>query len=174
MAVVGKHMTDALIPESGQGRGMAKAILTGGLAAGLFDIIYAMMNSALRGVPPDKVLQAVASGVFGRDAYAGGYAMVALGVVFHFAMTIVMAALFVIAWRRMAVIRTHAIMMGLAYGVAIYFAMKWIVLPLSNFPPGGKGPINPLGLLAHIFLVGLPIAVAARRWGPEGRTVRTH
>lgn len=166
-------MTGALLSGSGEGRGTAKAILAGGFAAGLLDIIFAIVNSATRGIPADKVLQAVASGIFGRDAYSGGVAMAALGTLFHFAMTTVMAALFVFAWRRLSVIRTHAIVIGLAYGVAIYFAMKWIVLPLSHFPPGGKGPINPLGLLAHVILVGLPIAVAARRWGPEGRTART-
>lgn len=46
----------------------AYAILWGGLVAGLIDITYAVGFSAMRGVPPARILQSVASGLLGSPA----------------------------------------------------------------------------------------------------------
>ncbi len=47
------------------------AILVGGGLAGTFDIIYATVYSAFRGVSAERVLQSVASGLLGQPAYEG-------------------------------------------------------------------------------------------------------
>jgi hypothetical protein len=52
------------------------------------------------------------------------------------------------------------------YGVACYFVMTFVVLPLSAFPPR-TAPIPWAvflnGVIGHALLVGLPIALLARR-----------
>ena len=62
----------------------------------------------------------------------------------------------------------HAIPSGLIFGAAVYFFMNMVVLPLSAhharaFPP----PLALLPILAHLFLVGLPIALAVRHYSDE-------
>jgi hypothetical protein len=53
---------------------------------------------------------------------------------------------------------------GLGFGVAVYFFMKYVVLPLSAVVR--LTPFDPLAMIGHAFLVGLPIALVARRLGP--------
>lgn len=46
------------------------AVLTGGFVAGLLDIIFAISFAGYSGVPPVRLLQTVASGLFGDAAFA--------------------------------------------------------------------------------------------------------
>ena len=50
---------------------------------------------------------------------------------------------------------------GLAFGVAVYFFMKYVVLPLSAVTR--RTPFDPAAMFGHALLVGLPIALFARR-----------
>ena len=113
--------------------GNLTAILAGGFVAGAIDISYAVIANLAR-VAPEKVLQSVASGLLGRAAYQGGAATASLGLFLHFAMTIAMAAIFVAAARSLVPVRQHLLVAGLAYGALVYFAMRWVVVPLSRFP----------------------------------------
>ena len=143
------------------------AMITGAVAAGLIDLLYAIGANLQVGVAPIRVLQSVASGLLGRDAYQGGAATALLGTALHFAMTLIMAASFVAAARSVPHIRRHLIAAGLAYGVLIYFAMRWMVVPLSYFP-GDLRVVNPVELAVHAFGVGLVIALATRRCAVAG------
>jgi hypothetical protein len=55
-------------------------------------------------------------------------------------------------------------MAGMTYGVAIYAFMNLVVIPLSRIGPKPAPPFVVLatGLLVHMFLIGVPIAFAAR------------
>jgi uncharacterized membrane protein YagU involved in acid resistance len=142
------------------------SIVLGGLVAGAFDITYAIVFSYLRrGVPPSRVLQSVASGLLGSDAYQGGAPTAALGLALHFFIALVAAAIYVFASRYLPVLVRRPVLAGAAYGVAIYVFMNWVVLPLSRFGPKPFPPLVVLatGLLVHMFLIGVPIAFAARR-----------
>jgi len=67
--------------------------------------------------------------------------------------------------------------LGLAYGVAVYYFMDIVVLPLSHVPNDGSSePTWRIvgSVIGHAFLVGLPIAFFARRnfpKSPESTTV---
>jgi hypothetical protein len=144
-----------------------RAILVGGLAAGLIDIVYACTVHSFAGLAPAVILQSVASGLLGGTAYRGGAGAAALGLLLHFLMTLVMAAIFVAAARRLPVLTERPLWWGSAYGIAIYVVMNYVVLPLSAFPGSGKSPSLPMligGLAIHAFGVGVPIALAARRF----------
>jgi hypothetical protein len=55
------------------------------LLAGTLDIVAACIRAyTANGVTPDRVLQYIAAGVFGKSAYTGGYGMMAWGLFFHF------------------------------------------------------------------------------------------
>lgn len=134
------------------------AIVWGGLAAGLGDLILAL---GLYRVSLVVIYQSVASGLLGREAFRGGPATAALGFALHFLIATTAAAVYVGASRGLTVLRRRAVACGLAFGVAVYFFMKYIVLPLSAV--ARLTPFEPLAMIGHALFVGLPIALFARR-----------
>jgi hypothetical protein len=141
------------------------AILAGGSIAGACDITYAIVFSAFRGVAPARILQSVASGLLGAAAYTGGARTAALGLFLHFFIACSWAAIFYAASRRVSALMRHAVISGLLFGVLVYAVMNLLVLPLSAYPRKLTFPPVVLitGLLVHMLLVGLPIALMVRR-----------
>jgi uncharacterized membrane protein YagU involved in acid resistance len=117
-----------------------------------------------QGLSPIQVLQYIASGALGKSAFQGGLATAALGAGFHFIIAWVAAAVFVLASRRLEILKTHAVLAGLIYGAAVYFFMNYIVLPLSAVAPATfQLGLFLNGVIGHAVFVGLPIALCARR-----------
>lgn len=143
------------------------AILVGGLGSGVLDILYAFVLGTVRDASPLRVLQSVASGVYGRMAFEGGYGTALLGLQFHVCITIVAAALYVFAAKRMPWLVRHFVLAGSFYGIVVYLVMNLIVVPMSAAPftlaqtPAALAQ----GFVSHAVLVGIPIAWAARRFG---------
>ncbi|MCM2254905.1 MAG: hypothetical protein NDJ94_04475 [Vicinamibacteria bacterium] len=135
-----------------------RAILLAGAAAGVGDTLLAM---GMHGVGPVVVYRGVAAGLIGREAaLGGGLATTALGLLLHFWIATTAAACYVAASARVRGLVEHAAPCGLAFGVAVYFFMKDVVVPLSAARPIG---FTWAGLVGHAVLVGLPIALVARR-----------
>ena len=145
-------------PSTEGARSMLGAILWGGLAAGIGDSILALV---LYRVPLTVIYQSVASGLLGREAYRGGLATVVLGLLLHFFIATTAAAGYVWASRHEPLLARQPVPCGLAFGIAVYFFMKYIVLPLSAV--SRLTPFEPAAMAGHAFLVGLPIALFARR-----------
>ncbi|MBW8877940.1 MAG: hypothetical protein JF614_23505 [Acidobacteria bacterium] len=143
----------------------AFAILVGGSIAGALDITYAIVFSAFRGVPPVRILQSVASGLLGAAAYDGGLPTAALGLLLHFFIAFSAAAIFYLASRWFPLLIRQAVLSGVLYGAGIYAVMNLVVVPLSAFPRKLSFPplVLATGLFVHMFFIGLPIALAARR-----------
>ena len=144
-----------------------RAIFWGGLIAGALDITYAFVFYGLRnGLTPARILQSVASGLLGADAFKGGAATDVLGALLHFFIAFTAAAGYYAASRKLNFLVRNAALCGVIYGVVIYAVMNYVVVPLSAVPPrGAPAPIVFItGLLVHMFLIGLPIALAARRY----------
>lgn len=142
-------------------------ILLGGLIAGTFDITYACIFSYVRrGTRPAVILQSVASGVFGHSAFTGGLKMAAMGLLFHFLIATIAAAVYYLASRKLRILITQAVVCGILFGVCVYLVMNWMVLPLSNisFKMAYPWPVLIGGLLIHMFGIGLPIALVVRKF----------
>ncbi|MCJ9429603.1 hypothetical protein [Kordiimonas marina] len=143
---------------------MITRVLAGGLVAGFLDISYAIIVYGFKGVPPVRIFQSVAGGLYGRATYDGGIRTALQGGLLHFAMALVMAAVFVAAYDRLSFLQKKTPLWGMAYGLGLFLVMYLVVMPLSaigmiRIPHGGYF----LGaLFAHCCLVGLPIALAAR------------
>jgi hypothetical protein len=148
---------------------MKRAIGIGGLVAGILDIAAAIAQSALRGVAPVRVLQSVAAGLLGRESYQGGAGTAGLGLALHFFIAYTVTAVYYLASRRIPWLVRKPVTAGVLYGIGVFFAMNRIVLPLSNFSGGGgafnlRAALSPIAI--HIVCVGLPIALAIRRYAP--------
>ena len=141
-----------------------EAISWGGLIVGVLDAIDGVIAYGTQGLSPIQVLQYIASGALGKSAFQGGLATAALGAGFHFIIAWVAAAVFVLASRRLEILKTHAVLAGLIYGAAVYFFMNYLVLPLSAVAPATfQLGLFLNGVIGHAVFVGLPIALFARR-----------
>ena len=94
--------------------------------------------------------------------------MAALGLVLHFCIAFIWAAIFYLASKAIPFLTRHPVVAGLFYGFIIYAVMNLVVLPLSAFPRKVSFPLVVLvtGLLVHLFCIGLPISLAVRRTRP--------
>lgn len=150
-----------------QQRSALWAIVVGGSIAGALDILYAITYWSFNGLTAERVLQSVASGLLGRQAYTGGLAFAALGLALHFAMSYAYATAFLLASRRLPLLVRRPVVSGIVYGVGIFFFMRHVVLPLSAFPhPIVFRPLgSSLDLMSHMFFFGVPIALACAKVG---------
>ena len=141
-----------------------EAILWGGTIAGILDISDAIIVSSFYGVAPSRVLQSVASGLLGRASFSGGMSTAALGLGLHFFIAFSAAAVFVLASLKLPLLRRRPLLSGAIYGVIVWLVMRQIVIPLSLATQGRLTLIGVSNaLFAHIFCVGIPIALAAKR-----------
>jgi hypothetical protein len=150
---------------TGQNPGALLAILWGGLACGVMDITAALTVYGYLGAKPLRLLQGIAGGLLGPRTFQGGVATAALGLLCHFVIAFSAAAVFFAASRGLPFLVQHAVISGALYGVAVYFFMNRVVVQLSaatKFPFSFKMMV--IGVVIHIFCVGLPIALAVRRY----------
>ena len=141
----------------------ARALLYGGLTVGILDGLDAVVFFGLRGAQPIRIFQSIASGLLGRQAFAGGLPTAALGLVLHFFIAFTIVAVFLFASKRIPALVRAPIVSGILYGVAVYFVMQYIVVPLSAATPGRfVWPVFMNGILIHMFGVGLPASLVAR------------
>ena len=141
-------------------------VLLGGCIAGALDIAFAAVFWAIKaGVPATRIFQSVATGVMGKAAFEGGIATAALGLALHFLIAIAMSVAYYLVARRVPVLVRRPLAMGAAYGLFLYAFMRFMVVPLSASGGGGSRDALwvALGILVHMALVGIPIALAARR-----------
>lgn len=143
-----------------------RALLLGALTVGVLDILDAFVFFGFRGVPPLRILQAIASGVLGREAAAdGGLTTAALGLLLHFFIAFVIVLVFYLVSRKVPVLTQHPLIAGALYGVAVYFIMTLVVVPSSAIHAVRALPSLPVvlnGLFIHIVGVGIPSALFAR------------
>jgi len=140
----------------------------GGLFIGLFDLIFAFtFYGFILRVPLLRIFQSVAAGVLGRPrAYAGGVRTFFVGIILHFVVATCIATVYYLATLVLPVLIRHPVVSGLIYGVVAYFGMKFIILPISAIGQRGSIPRWPIlitEMIGHAFLVGLPVALVARK-----------
>ena len=145
-----------------------RAILWGGLVSGVLDITAAFVVYGLFGAKPIPLLQGIAAGLLGTQAFAGGLATAALGLVCHFFIAFSAAAVYFTASRGIRFAVQHTIVSGVVYGALVFFFMNRVVVPLSaarKYPFSLKMML--IGVTIHIFCVGLPIAIVARKYSVQ-------
>ena len=143
-----------------------KWLLVGASVAGAIDITYAIVFSYLRrGTSPERLLQFVASGALGSAAFEGGTTTAALGLGFHFLNALIITAIFFAIVVRIPDLLHRPVLTGMAWGVVVYVVMTFIVVPLSRIGPRPipKPDAMISGLLIHMFGIGTPMVLAARR-----------
>jgi uncharacterized membrane protein YagU involved in acid resistance len=144
------------------------AIFWGGVACGVLDITQACVAWGIQNhLPPSRIFQSVASGLLGPKAFQGGAKTAALGLCLHFLIAFIWAAIYYMASCEISFLSERPIIAGLLYGEFVWLMMNCVVLPLSaihRWPPRMDAASIITGPIGHLFLVGLPIALAVRRY----------
>ena len=144
-----------------------RPIFAGVAIVGVVDLAFAIAFWWWRAnVPPMRIMQSIARGVLGRDAFAGGAGTAALGVALHFFIAFAMGMTFaVVAHRASVLVRDKLVVaFGLAYGLALYAVMNFVVLPLSRAGEPSFADVLwvALGIAFHAAF-GVVFALAAKR-----------
>ena len=140
-----------------------RAIFWGGLIAGILDIMSAIVITLMRNGKPIRMLQGIASGILGKSSFEGGLPTAALGLAIHFFIAFTAATVFYLLSRRIPFLTRQAVVSGFAYGIAVYLVMYHVVMPLVDMHPKRTFSAIATAVLIHMFLVGLPIALATKR-----------
>jgi len=145
--------------------GTSRAIFWGGALCGCLDISAAFIVYGFFGARPIPLLQGVAAGLLGPSAREGGLATAVLGLACHFFIAFSAAIVYVMASRTIPLLASHPLVCGPLYGVAVYFFMSRVVVPLSA---ARKSPFSLkmtlIGIAIHMICVGSPIAWATHRF----------
>jgi len=151
------------------GTATVRAVLWGGLVAGLLDLGFASIYWRLHGVGPAGVLRGIATGLLGREAFRGGAWAASLGLALFWVIIGGAAIVYVLAARRLDLLRRRPVPCGLAFGALVNLFMTHVVVPLSAATPGSM-PLSQrlVVLLGCAVCVGLPVALAVHRLGPAG------
>jgi len=143
----------------------AKAIVTAGTICGVMDISAALLVYGTMGAKPLRILQGIAAGILGPRSFSGGLATAFFGLALHFVIAFGAATVFYLASRAIPFLVDKAVVFGVLYGVAVYFFMQRVVIPLSN---AHRSPFSLklmiIGIIIHVFCVGLPIALSVRKY----------
>lgn len=143
-------------------RAMSKAILWGGLVGGTIDIFSASLISLLS---PLLIMRFIAAGLLGPGVIKGGIDISAIGLVLQWLMCLIIAAIYVLASRRLAWMHRDWRVTGVAYGVPVYFVMTYVVVPLSALHHWTPFALKGFLLnMAAMMLFGLIIAYFTRRF----------
>ncbi len=161
----------AIAPGRSQGS-VLRQLLAATAIAGALDIGEVIVFHGMRGVNAIRVLQGVAAGWLGRDAFRGGLQTTALGLATHFFIAFCVVLVYHHASRRIAMLTRHPLVAGPLYGLAVFAVMTWLVVPLSRAgsPAGRPLPVIANLVFAHVVCVGIPAALfgRARTSAPRG------
>jgi hypothetical protein len=132
-------------------RDILTAIGLSAWVAGLLDLMVAVLPLVREKAPLGPVL-ATGRGVI-TDPSGSGLTAVALGVGAHFLLMLMIAAIFVLAARKVAVVAARPVTFGVLYGVALYFLM----------PTWGEAPVGMrdiiLEIVRDVLCIGLPMGL---------------
>ena len=144
-----------------------KTVLLAWLIAGTLDLSMAIIvwSVVLKKVTATKILQGIASAVFGQDAFSGGWTMIMIGVIFHYIIAFSFALLYFIIFPYIPFLKKQRVISGFLYGIFAWAFMKFIVLPLTVIQQSPFKWSNALISIAILMAcIGLPISIIVHRY----------
>ena len=146
-----------------------KPVLLTGLIAGALDLIGACVAFMIdnNGKFPNKILEFIARGVFGKDAMAGGTTMKLWGLFFHFFIGMSFTLFYFFIYPKIKFLHKNVLLSAFIYGVFVWAVMNLIVVPNSAI----QKPIIPFNYeaaakaaLVLIICIGLPVAYFTKKY----------
>lgn len=141
--------------------------LFGALIATTLDLAFAAIYWEVQGYSGLRVMQAIAAyWGWGREAYSGGLATALIGMGLFLGRMVLLAMLYRWAARRWAALIERPYLFGALFGVAVYVANSYLVVPLIDAMPARNQFVNWAWtcacIAAHMILIGIPLALTAK------------
>lgn len=144
---------------------LGAAIIMAGLVVGTLDLTAATIQTIVMGGNPLRMLQYIASGIFGKDAFEGGLRYSLLGGIIHYGIAFSWTILFFLLYPKINGLASHKLLTGLVYGLIVWLIMNRVVVPLSKIPDSPFNLKNALiGLGILIIAIGIPLSFMAARY----------
>jgi hypothetical protein len=131
------------------------------------DITSAIIITLLRGGTIMRLMQFIASGLLGRQAFQGGAEIAFLGLAVHFVIAFGLVTVFYFAGGKIALLRNYPVPSGIIYGLIVFAVMNLIVLPLSAATPRHSLSGDLIQIAIHMFVIGVPTSLLLRRFSYE-------
>jgi len=140
-------------------------VVWGGLISGTLDLTYIITFYEFRGLGFQTIPHAIASGLLGVKSFSGGWPTALLGIFLEYVITLVATLVYCLASRKLTFLTGRALLWGVLYGVAIYFFMHYLVVPLSAAPKFHHTLLTlAVDFLGHITVIGPPMALAVKKY----------
>ncbi len=145
---------------------MWKQIFKTTLLAGSLDITAACIQAyATNGTTPDIILKYVASGLLGKDAFAGGYGTMVIGLLFHFIIAFACTLVFFLLYPKLKFLHRSVLLNSFFIALIAWAVTTQIIIPLSEIKPGVFNLKKVAIAVAILFVcIGLPVAIAAKKY----------
>jgi hypothetical protein len=148
-------------------------ILLAALVVAVIDGADAVIYTIVRGSTGERVFQFIASVVLGKESYNMAPWSTVLGILMHCSIALILTVTYFALAGPIEKLTKNWFLAGFLYGLATWVFINqflFVVIGIKNYYttlPPWPGLLN--GVLAHIFLVGIPIAFYAARWRKEMR-----
>jgi uncharacterized membrane protein YagU involved in acid resistance len=145
---------------------MIKQVLKATLLAGTLDICAAFIQAySTHKIPPLTILKYIAGGVFGKEAFTGGYHMAAFGLLFHFIIAFACALIFFLLYPKLKFLKYSVVLNSVLIALVAWAVTNFIIMPLSKLPKGNFDLSRAAIAVAILFVcIGLPLALMAKRY----------
>ena len=145
---------------------MWKQIFKATLIAGSLDIIAACTQAWFaKSTPPDIILKYIASGVFGKDAFAGGTGMILSGLLFHFIIAFACTLVYFMLYPKIKLLHKHICISALFIALIAWAVTTRLIVPMSQIKPPPFNLTKALIAVSILYVcIGLPISYFAKRF----------
>jgi len=127
---------------------MLKKILATTLLAGTLDISAAFMQAYMaKGILPEIVLQYIASGLLGKDAYTGGISVILLGLAVHYFIAFATTATYFLVYPTTRLLQKSIVLSSTIVALIAWLITTKVIVPLSKIQPAPFDPLKALLLL---------------------------
>jgi hypothetical protein len=137
-----------------------RRVVATGLAIAIVDTILFTAFWWPQGVGPDRIFRGIAVGLFGRDALTGGAEMITAGIVLHIVNATLFVAIYAAVARAIPALRKNPLVWGPPYGLAVYFGMNFVVIPLSRIGYRGLGD-SVAWIVASVLFQAIVVGIGA-------------
>jgi hypothetical protein len=111
------------------------------------------------------IFKFISSGIYGKEAFAGGNGMVLLGIALHYFFAFCFATFYFIIFKYVTILHKNIWLSAVLYGLFVYIFMNIIVMSLSNAHISSRTPFSMIkNVVILIICIALPIVYFRRAY----------
>ena len=143
-----------------------KQILKATLIAGCLDITAACTQAWLaKSITPDIVLKYIASGVFGKDAFAGGAGYILFGLLVHLFIVFACTLVYFLVYPKLKLLHINILLSSLFIALIAWAVTTQLLVPLSKIKPAPFNFTKAITAIAILYVcIGMPVSIFAKNY----------